>query len=94
MDDTAGERVGPMRYPPHLGELIRVSMDAEGLNVTETANRPGCGRSTLSRVLSGNAGGEHGTFAGGPWLGIRRTLGEDASSLRAGSATFGSLRQF
>ena len=27
MNDTASERVGPMLNPPHLGELIRESMD-------------------------------------------------------------------
>ena len=26
MNDIAGERVGPMLNPPHLGELIRESM--------------------------------------------------------------------
>ena len=37
MDDIADERVGPMLNPPHLGELIRESMDEEGWNVTVTA---------------------------------------------------------
>ena len=32
MNDIASDRVGPMLNPPHLGELIRESMDevAEG----------------------------------------------------------------
>ncbi|MDE0242532.1 MAG: HigA family addiction module antitoxin [bacterium] len=56
MSDIAGERVGPMLNPPHLGELIRESMDEEGLNVTDTASRLGCERGTLSRLLNGKAG--------------------------------------
>ena len=56
MNDTAGERVGPMLNPPHLGELIRESMDEEGWNVAHTAARLGCDRGTLSRVLNGKAG--------------------------------------
>ena len=56
MTDIAGERVGPMLNPPHLGELIRESMDEEGWNVTVTAGRLGCERGTLSRVLNGKAG--------------------------------------
>ena len=56
MNDIASERVGPMRNPPHLGELIRESMDDAGWNVTETAARLGCERGTLSRLLNGKAG--------------------------------------
>ena len=56
MNDTAGERVGPMLNPPHLGELIRESMDEVGWNVTETAAQLGCERGTLSRLLNGKAG--------------------------------------
>ncbi len=56
MNDIANERVGPMRNPPHLGELIRESMDDVGWNVTETAARLGCERGTLSRLLNGKAG--------------------------------------
>ena len=52
----SGERVGPMLNPPHLGELIRESMDEVGWNVTETAARLGCERGTLSRLLNGKAG--------------------------------------
>ncbi|MCY4192011.1 MAG: HigA family addiction module antitoxin [Rhodospirillaceae bacterium] len=56
MNDIAGERVGSMRNPPHLGELIRESMDDVGWNVTATAARLGCERGTLSRLLNGKAG--------------------------------------
>ena len=56
MNDIASERAGPMRNPPHLGELIRESMDDVGRNVTETAARLGCERGTLSRLLNGKAG--------------------------------------
>ena len=56
MNDIAGDRVGPMANPPHLGKLIRESMDDLGWNVTETAVRLGCERGTLSRLLNGKAG--------------------------------------
>jgi addiction module HigA family antidote len=56
MNDVTSERVGPMLNPPHLGELIRESMDDMGWNVTETAARLGCQRGTLSRLLNGKAG--------------------------------------
>ena len=56
MNDTASQRVGPMLNPPHLGELIRESMDDVGWNVTEAAARLGCERGTLSRLLNGKAG--------------------------------------
>ncbi len=56
MNDTASDRVCPMLNPPHLGELIRESMDDLGWNVTETAARLGCERGTLSRLLNGKAG--------------------------------------
>ncbi len=56
MNDIASERVGSMQNPPHLGELIRESMDDAGWNVTETATRLGCERGTLSRLLNGKAG--------------------------------------
>ena len=45
-----------MLNPPHLGELIRESMDEVGWSVTETAKRLGCERGTLSCVLNGRAG--------------------------------------
>ena len=56
MNDIASERVGPMLNPPHLGELIRESMDDVGWNVTATAAQLGCERGTLSRLLNGKAG--------------------------------------
>ena len=56
MNNIANDRVGPMLNPPHLGELIRESMDEVGWNVTETAARLGCERGTLSRLLNGKAG--------------------------------------
>ena len=56
MNDIANHRVGPMQNPPHLGELIRESMDDVGWNETETAARLGCERGTLSRLLNGKAG--------------------------------------
>ena len=56
MTRTDDERVGPMLNPPHLGELIRESMEESGWTVSETAARLGCERGTLSRVLNGRAG--------------------------------------
>ena len=50
------QRVGPMANPPHLGELIRESMEDVGWSVTETALRLGCERGTLPRLLNGKAG--------------------------------------
>ena len=45
-----------MLNPPHLGELVRESMEEVGWSVTETAARLGCVRGTLSRLLNGEAG--------------------------------------
>ena len=56
MNENDGTRAGPMLNPPHLGELIRESMDDVGWTVTETAARLDCERRTLSRLLSGKAG--------------------------------------
>ncbi len=56
MNESGGERVGPMLNPPHLGELIRESMEEVGWSVTETSARLGCERGTLSRLLNGKAG--------------------------------------
>ena len=56
MNGTGTKPVAPMLNPPHLGELIRESMDEVGWNVTETAARLGCERGTLSRLLNGKAG--------------------------------------
>ena len=56
MNENGGERVGPMPNPPHLGELIRESMEEVGWSVTETSARLGFERGTLSRLLNGRAG--------------------------------------
>ena len=56
MDGAGDERLDPMLNPPHLGELIRESMDQVGWTVTETAARLECERGTLSRLLNGEAG--------------------------------------
>ena len=56
MSDDDGDRVGSMLNPPHLGELIREGMEEVGWNVTETADRLGCERGTLSRLLNRRAG--------------------------------------
>ena len=56
MTGIANDRVGPMLNPPHLGELIRESMDEKGWSVTETAAHLGCERGTLSRLPNGKAG--------------------------------------
>ena len=56
MNDIASDRVRPMLNPPHLGELIRESMDDVGWNLTETAAWLGFERGTLSRLLNGKAG--------------------------------------
>ena len=56
MNATDNTRVDPMLNPPHLGELIRESMEEVGWNVTETAAHLGCERGTLSRLLNGKSG--------------------------------------
>ena len=56
MNATDSKRVDPMLNPPHLGELIRESMEEVGWNVTETAANLGCERGTLSRLLNGKSG--------------------------------------
>ena len=56
MNDMTNDHVGPMRSPPHLGELIRENMDELGWTVTRTAEQLGCERGTLSRLLNGKAG--------------------------------------
>ena len=75
-----------MYKPPHLGELIRESVEAEGWSVTETARRLGMGRVALSRVLNGHAGvsAALAAGAGADWLERRRTLDADAGHLRSG----------
>ncbi len=56
MNDIESNRVGTMLNPPHLGELIRESMEEVGWNVTQTAARLDCERGTLSRLLNGRTG--------------------------------------
>ena len=56
MNGSNGDRVSPMLNPPHVGELIRESMDEVGWTITETASRLACERETLSRLLNGRAG--------------------------------------
>ena len=56
MTRTDDECVRSMLNPPHLGELIRESMEEVGWTVGETAARLSCQRGTLSRVLNGKAG--------------------------------------
>ena len=56
MNEMTNDRVGPMTNPPHLGELIRESMEELGWNVTETSTRLGCERGTLSRLMNGKSG--------------------------------------
>lgn len=51
----SAESSGAMLNPPHLGELVRESMDKVGWTVTETAVRLDCKRSALSRFLNGRA---------------------------------------
>ena len=53
MSNKDSERAGHMLNPPHLGELIRESIEQVGWNVTETSARLRCERSTLSRMLNG-----------------------------------------
>ena len=48
--------VGLMMNPPHLGELVRESMDDVGWDVDEAAARLGCDRETLAGLLRGQAG--------------------------------------
>ena len=54
--NARSQRLGPMADPPHLDELIRESMEDVGWSVTESAERLGCERGTLSRLLNGKAG--------------------------------------
>lgn len=55
MNVTDSERISPMLNPPHLGELIRESMEQVGWSLTETATHLGCKRGTLSRLLDGES---------------------------------------
>ncbi len=56
MNEAENDRAAPMLNPPHLGELIRESMEDVGWSITETAAQLGCERGTLSRLLNGRAG--------------------------------------
>ncbi len=82
MNSTGGERVRPMLNPPHLGELIRESMDDVGWNVTETASRLGCERDSVAPTArEGGSLGEHGARVGGSRLGHGRSLDANAGEL-------------
>ena len=45
-----------MHNPPHLGELVRESMDDVGWSVSKTVEHLDCERGTLSRLLNGKSG--------------------------------------
>ena len=46
-----------MANPPHPGETVRTEcIEALGITVTEAAQRLGCSRPALSRLLNGRAG--------------------------------------
>ena len=45
-----------MLNPCHPGEILRDSVEAAALSVTEAAERLGCTRQALSRLLNGKAG--------------------------------------
>ena len=83
MDESASNRVGPMLNPPHLGELIRESMDEVGWNVTVTAARLGCERGILVAPAEWQGGSvrQHGSGTGGYRLGHSRPLDEDTGEL-------------
>ena len=87
MNDMTSDRVGPMQNPPHLGELIRERMDEMGWSVTETAERLGCERGTLARLLNGKAGVSANMALALEDIGWgrRRSLDADAGELRAGA---------
>ena len=78
MNNDEGKPVGLMLNPPHLGELIRESMEEVGWNVTETAARLGCERGTLSRLLNGKAGVSVGAHRAARQMG--RGIGNPALS--------------
>ena len=47
----------PMKNPPHPGQAVRINcLEALGLSVTAGAMALGVSRSTLSRVINGQAG--------------------------------------
>lgn len=43
----------PMKRPVHPGKLIKHSIEASGLSLTDAAKRLGVTRQTLSRVING-----------------------------------------
>lgn len=45
-----------MKNPVHPGKIIKHSLEASGLNVTEAASRLGVTRQTLSRVINAKSG--------------------------------------
>jgi addiction module HigA family antidote len=46
----------PMFNPPHPGEVLRDALDGLGMTVTDFATHLGVARSTINRVLAGQAG--------------------------------------
>ena len=84
MNDMTNDHVGPMRSPPHLGELIRENMDELGWTVTRTAEQLGlrAGHAVTPAERQGGAVGHQGAGAGGRRLGHRRPLDADAGELR------------
>ncbi len=52
MNEISRDRVGPMPDPPHLGELIRESVDETGWNVTGTAASLLNGRAVVSANMA------------------------------------------
>jgi addiction module HigA family antidote len=43
----------PMNQPAHPGQLMKHSIEASGLSLTDAAKRLGVTRQTLSRVING-----------------------------------------
>ena len=89
MRDVESDRVGPMLNPPHLGELIRESMDDVGWNVTETASRLGCERRNTVSPSERQSEDirQHGTGAGRHRLEYCRSLDAFTGKLRACAGT-------
>ena len=83
-DDERGRR--PLN-PPHLGEVIRESMEDVGWAVGEMAAHLHYERGTPSRVLNGGAGESANSLgAGGQRPGHSRQLDAHAGSLRVGAS--------
>ena len=89
-----------MYNPPHLGELIRESIEAEGWSVTETARRLGMGRVALSACRqrwrwrwNGSAGATRNTGCGCKQSTMwRKSDAEDARALGKGRRAAGQPR--